>query len=147
MIDDIRKKKIGRELREWIFLGIKTGMRRAVEKYEFLKIADPAQAILQLKRGVDLPHRAEARIRASIQSRPGNLQVISEALALCGTTTITELQDELDVMSTYAMGLKTDYDDGATWDDLADDIVANVPKEARDWFFPIPDDYVDIWGE
>jgi hypothetical protein len=146
-IDDIKKKKIGRELTEWIFLGVRTGMRRGVEMYEAEKANNLDRAILALKRAVDLPRRAKIRIQEFIQKDPGNLQLIEDSLALYGTVTRAEIQAELDSLEIYAQGLKDAYDGGASYDDIANDITNNIEKESDYWIFKIPDGYTDIWGE
>lgn len=146
-ISDIKKKRIGRELREWVFLGVKTGMRRGAEIYEQEKVRNSVEAIAQLKRAVDLPRRAKTRIETFINARPGNLQLLADALAMSGTVTLSEIRDELDIMIAYAQGLKDSYDINSSWDILSEDIRTNVENESLDWIFKLPVGYVDIWGE
>lgn len=145
-INEILKKKIGRELREWIYLGIRTGMRRAVADYRAKKAGMPDEAALAIKRAIDLPRRARARIDEAI-SRYGQQQVV-DVLTENGTVTIAELNAELTGLESYAQGL---YDrrinDSESWDSLAADIEANVELESEKWVFPIPAGYTDIWGE
>lgn len=145
-VSEIVLKKIGREIREWIFLGIKTGMRRAVQDYNAQKISNPNQAILALKRAVDLPRRARIRIETAV-SKYG-LAKLQAAIAAEGTVTIAELNSALSDLETYASGLYNHYKtDGWTFDQIAADIEANIELESDQWVFPLPVGYKDIWGE
>ena len=152
-ITDVRKRKIGNELIDWVYLGIRTGARRACVEYrQQVANGNTAAGILALKRGVDLPHRARVRITDAI-TRFGGAAVavpfLNECLVLTGTgVTVSALDSELTILENYAQGLVTKKNvQGQTWDQLASDIEAAVAYEGMDWLFPIPVGYVDIWGE
>ncbi len=144
-IGNIIKKKIGRELREWVYLGIKTGARRGVEAYEAQKVTNLPAAILQLKRAIDMAHRARARINYAISIH--GLPLITEVVAFDGTTTISELNSALTTMENYFEGLVVRQQGGESWDSLAADIASQVEKESDKWTFPFPPNYTDIWSE
>src|SRR4030042_4419014 len=136
-ISEILLKKIGREIREWIYLGIRTGMRRGVMEYRSSLATYPDQAILALKRAVDLPRRARIRIETAIAKY--GLTKLQQALALDGTVTVTELNAALTTLETYAQGLYNHViNDAWTWDQVASDIEANVYFEIDEWMFPLP---------
>lgn len=146
-IADAVKKKIGREAVEWIYLGIRTGARRAVNEYRSLMAQGRTEeATNQIKRAVDMPHRARARIDYAIANYGG--PALNEALTLAGTVTWSEINAELTILENYAQGLVDHVNiDGWTWDQVADNIEANVEHEADRWVFPIPPGYLDVWGE
>lgn len=145
-ISNIIKKKIGREIREWIMLGIRTGARRAVEVY-YAEMArgNTAQAILSIKRAIDMPHRARARINhfISLYGQP----LLVECLSMEGDVTVAELNTELTTLENYCQGLIDRKNRGESWDDLAADIESHVERESDKWVFPFPPGYTDIWGE
>ena len=146
MISNIIKKKIGREVREWIMLGIRTGARRAVEQYRSeMARGNAERAILSIKRAIDMPHRARTRIDyfISLYGQP----LLVECLSLEGDVTIVELDTELTTLENYCQGLVDRKDSGESWNDLAADIESHVEKESDKWIFPFPPGYTDIWGE
>ena len=145
-ISNILKEKIGRELRDWIFLGIRTGARRAVNDYRSLLANGRTQdAENSIKRAIDLPHRARARINYFISQY--NQQFLGECLNLAGDATLSELDTELQILENYAQTLVDRRGQGESWDDLAGDIEANIENESTKWVFPFPPGYTDIWGE
>lgn len=145
-IADIVKKKIGRELREWIFLGIRTGARRGVENYRSLiVIGRDTEAVLAIKRAIDLPHRVRERIDYFIDQYSQSF--LFECMAFEGTTTLAELNSELQILENYAQNLVNRQGGGESWDDLASDIETNIEKESTKWIFPLPPGYTDIWDE
>lgn len=144
-ISNIKLKKIGRELREWIFLGCRAGMRKSANEYERLKATEPVLAEQYIKRAIDLPGRSRARIQHAVDTY--GAQVFTESLTLCGSETKTEIDNELSSIEEYAQGLYDRRQLGESWDDLASDILTNITDEVTPWIFPIPQDYTDIWGE
>ena len=142
-IDNVIKKKIGRELREWIFLGIRTGMRRGVAEYR----QDTVNNLNAIKRAIDLPHRARARIDEAI--RVYGQQAIVDALASnnSGDVTIAEMNAELTILEAYAQDLVDRQTGGEDWDSLAIDIETNIELELMRWRFETPSGYKDIWSE
>ena len=145
-VTNIIKKKIARELVEWVFLGIRTGARRGVEEAERLMIlGDNDSAILQLKRVIDLPNRAIARIDYFISLH--GINILQDGLALYGGVTLVELNAELAILENYCRNLKDRKDGGESWISIVEDIKSNVEFESLKWVFPFPPDYVDIWGE
>jgi len=145
-ISEILLKKIGREIREWIFLGIKTGIRRAVADYRVHLSTNPDHAILCLKRAVDLPRRARIRIETAVAKF--GITKLQAALATDGTVTITELNIAISTLETYATSLYNHYkNDAWTFEQIATDIESNIELESNQWDFPLPSGYRDIWGE
>ncbi len=145
-ISNIIKEKIGKELREWIFLGIRTGARRAVTDYRSLLANGRTQeAENTIKRAIDLPHRARARINYFISQY--SQQFLVECMGLAGDATLAELNTELQVLENYAQNLVDRRGQGESWNDLADDVEANIENESVKWAFPFPPGYTDIWGE
>jgi hypothetical protein len=145
-ITDIVMKKIAKELWEWIFLGIRTGMRRAIEEAESL-IAQgkTTDAILSIKRAVDLPHRARERINYFIVQY--GQQFLIDCLALEGDIMISELNTELTNLENYAANLVARKNGGESWTDITNDIKTNIENESMKWIFPLPPGYLDVWGE
>lgn len=158
-IADAKKRKVGQQLVEWIYLGIRTGARRSVGEYrKRLATGDSTGAIAHLKRAVDLPHRARTRVETRIASYnaengAGAAETyLQECLALFGAVTLSDLNTELTALESYAATLvaaaPAPYGDGSmTWEQIASDIEANVRDESPDWIFPLPEQYTDIWGE
>lgn len=140
-INNIILKKVGRELREWVFLGIRTGMRRGVEVYR------DSGNIEQLKRAIDMPHRARARVDEAIRIHGQSRLVDALSANNSGDVTIAELNAELSTLESYAQDLVDRGLAGETWDDLATDIEVNITLESEQWVFPFPAAYTDIWGE
>ena len=145
-INEILLKRIGRELREWIYLGIRTGMRQGVKDYYMLKMVDASASQSALERAVDLPRRARTRINTAI-TKYGQ-QIFIDALQFNGSTTLLDLNTELSLLEAYAQNL---YDrcikDNESLDSLAIDIETNIAEEINEWKFPLPEDYRDIWGK
>jgi hypothetical protein len=145
-INEIILKKVGRELREWIYLGVKVGMLKGVSAYRSLQATDPIAAQLEIERAIDLPSRAKTRINTAITIY--GLQTLVDALAASGgTVTISELNTELATLETYAAGLITRRLAGEAWDSLATDIETNIEDIQTKWVFPLPANYKDVWGK
>lgn len=146
-ITDIKKKKIGRELTEWVFLGIRTGARRAVAEYREQTAAGNTElAVAHIKRAVDLPHRARARITQAVTTY--GQPAIVECITAYDGVTLAEINAELTTLETYAQGLVDHVNnDGWTWDQVATDIEDKVANESAEWVFPLPAGYTDVWGE
>jgi hypothetical protein len=145
-ISNILMKKIAKELREWIYLGIRTGARRSVQNYRtLLTNGRDADAILEIKRAIDMPHRARERINYFI-TQYGQPFLVS-CMALEGAETLGELNTELTTLETYAQGLVDRKNIGETWDSLATDLESHLEDESIKWVFPFPPGYTDIWGE
>lgn len=150
---------IGRQLVDWIYLGVRTGARRSVAEYQARKAADEAAAIQALKRAVDMPHRARIRITKWItdynaQNGAGTAQTfLAQCLSLSsGGVTLAEINAEVASMEAYADTLvaaaPAPHGNGSmTWDQIAASIESTVPNEANDWVFPLPSGYLDVWGE
>jgi len=153
-ITDVVKKKIGRELKEWIFLGIRTGARRSVAAYRNELVSNPIVALNHLKRAVDLPNRARARINTWKEVYyPGNNSGANSFLIECltlagGGVTLGEIDSELTTLENYCQNLVNQKNaETMSWDDVATSIESNVEWEALKWIFQLPEDYLDVWGE
>ena len=150
-IGDAKKQKIGSELIEWILLGIRTGARQSVIEYQRIKVIDPVQALEHLKRAVNMPLRARARINEArrlyeLENGAGTFNTfIASCLAFHGTVTLAELNAELTTLETYANNLILRKTGGESLDSIAADIESNVRHEIKDWQFPFPAGYVDAW--
>ena len=145
-ISNIIKRKIAQELAHQVFLGIRTGMRDGATYYLAEKTRQPAQAILMIKRAVDLPRRARARIDQAIATY--GLPALTACITLQGDYTVAELNTELTTLTNYGTTLyNMRTTGGQSWDVLANHIIANVTEEFRQWLFPLPSGYKDIWGE
>jgi hypothetical protein len=145
-ISNMRKRKIAKELQEWIMLGIRAGMRSGAQIYLKNKDINLDNAVLQIKRAIDLPRRARARIDYAIltytQSR------IVDCINYLGDMTAAEMNAELTSLQNYAMALyNRRVNNSESWDSLANDILTNMTNEQNEWTFPLPEDYKDIWGE
>ena len=151
-IADAKRRRIGVELIDWVYLGIRTGARQSVEEYERYKTTQPALAEEHLKRACNMPMRARARINEArrlyeIENGANTFNTfISGCLSLSGTVTLAELNAELTTLENYANNLIAQKIAGTmTLDQVASDIRANVRLEAMDWAFPFPTNYVDSW--
>lgn len=152
-ISDAKKRKIGVQLIDWIYLGIRTGARRSVEEYQRLKATDPAEAEQHLARACNMPMRRRAVINAIIEryeSRNGAGTApayLNECLALTGTSiTVADLNAELTSLENYANTLIDAKIAGTmTLDNIAADIESKVEWEASDWSPSIDFSVVDRW--
>ena len=151
-IADAAKRKIGREIIDWIYLGIRTGARRSVVEYHKYKATAPALAESHLARAVNMPLRARARINQKrteyeTQNGAGTFNAyIGSCLSLAGTVTLAELNAELTALENYANNLIAQKQSGAlTLDQIAQSIETDFREEASDWRFPIPATYTDTW--
>ena len=148
-VSNIIKKKIGREMLEWVHLGVRTGMRRGVAEYRSLTAqGKTVEAVAQIKRAVDLPHRARARIVEAIAKYTQAFIVDCVSTALPAGVTLAEIDADLTAQEAYAQTLVNHrLNDGWTWDQIATDIETNVELEITKWTFPYPAGYLDVWGE
>ena len=164
-IADAKERKIGRELVEWLYLGLRTGIRKGVAEYQALKVADPTEAVTQLKRAMDLPHRVRARIDHFISQQDGKggpnagINRLNAALNSFGAgksgpnrVSMSDIDADIVVLENQMAALKVQAPDpygnaAMTWDDLATALEATIENEIDDWRFEIPPGYTDIWGE
>jgi hypothetical protein len=145
-ISNILKRKIAIELQDWIFLGIRTGMRRGVQSYRALLSTNPTEAVNEIKRAIDLPQRARARINQFIATYTQAYLV--SCISMYSDYTISELNTELTSLENYATGLyNRRINNSESWGSLATDIETNITLESQIWTFPLPGNYKDIWGE
>jgi len=148
-ITDAKKRRIGRELVDWIHLGIRTGARRSVAEYQRLKVSDRPQAIEHLTRAVNMPAKARARIDKWISdydaiNGAGTGQVfIAECLTLAGSVTLGEINSDLTTLENQADTLITNNQSGGTLDEMAAAIESALEWEAKDWTFPIPETFTE----
>jgi hypothetical protein len=150
-IADAKKKMIGRQLVEWLYLGIRSGARASVDDYQRFKVKNPALADEYLKRAVNMPLRARARlVEASrlyeLENGIGTFNTfLASCLALAGTVTLSELNTDLTTLENYANALIARKQGGEALDSIAADVTANLRDELKDWQFPFPAGYVDQW--
>lgn len=149
MISDAKKRKIGRELVDWIYLGIRTGARRSTELYQLEKATNPTLAKNHLTRAVNMPRRARARVNKWITeydaiNGAGTGQVfIGECLTLAGSVTLGEINSELTNLESLAQTVIDNNAGGWTLDQVAAAIENQLEWEAKDWIFPLPTAYSD----
>lgn len=150
-IADAKKRKIGAELIDWIYLGIRTGARQAVAEYHVLKATDPLRAEAHLLRAVNMPVRARARINETrrvyeLRFGAGTFNAfIASCLALGRTVTIGELNAELVSLEANTATLKSMKASGSTNDQIAAWIETNWDNEVNDWKFLFHVGYQDSW--
>lgn len=151
-IADAKRRKIGRELIDWIYLGIKVGARRSLSDYHKLKNTDLSAAIEHLKRAVNMPLRARSRINEArrvyeLENGVNTFNAfISSCLSLAGSVTLAELNAALTTLESDANSLISQKNTGSmTLDDVATWIEINWRNDALDWSFPFPADYQDAW--
>ncbi len=150
-IIDAKKRRIGRELVDWIHLGIRTGARRSVANYRQLK-ADgrQAEAIEQITRAVNMPRRARERITEWIRvydlaNGVGAAQTfLAGCLTLAGSVTLGEINGDLTTLETAANNFIAANQSGGTLDEMATALEAALENEANQWQFPFPAGYEDI---
>jgi len=150
-IEDAKKRRIGRELVDWIHLGIRTGARRSVANYRAEKIAgNQAKAIEQITRAVNMPRRARERINEwiriyDLENGTGAGQTfIVECLALAGSVTLAEINSDLTTLESQTTTLISNNQSGSTLDEMATIIENVLDDEAKQWQFPFPVGYEDI---
>ena len=143
-IENIKMRRVARELQEWIYLGINDGMVRSAADYKRLMAEGrTAEADAMLKRSADMPFRAIARIEAyEVQY---GVEYLDRCLSLYGDCTLAELKAAIMAMQPYALErakeiISTTTDNAV----IADAITATVKTNATDWQFPIPAAYKDI---
>lgn len=148
-IADAKKRRIGRELVDWIYLGIRTGARRSTAEYQNLKVSNRPQAIEHLTRAVNMPNRARARIDKwiadydAVNGAGSGQAFIGECLALAGSVTLGEINSELTTLENQANTLIANNQAGGTLDEMAAAIEGALDWEAQQWQFPIPATYSD----
>ena len=148
---DAKKHRIGRELVDWIHLGIRTGARRSVTAYRTEKAnGNQAQAIESITRAVNMPRRAKERINEWIRvydlaNGSGAAQIfISECLTLAGSVTLGEINSDLTTLENQTNILIANNQSGGTLDEMATDLENALEDEASLWQFPFPGGYTDI---
>jgi len=150
-IVDAKKRRIGRELVDWIHLGIRTGARKSVALYRQEK-ADgrQAQAVEQITRAVNMPRRARERINEWIRvydlanGSGAGQTFIAECLALAGSVTLGEIDGDLTTLENQTANLIANNVAGSTLDEMATAIENAIDNEANEWVFPLPNGYEDI---
>jgi len=150
-IADAKKRRIGRELVDWIHLGIRTGARRSVEAYRIEKAAgNQAEAIDHITRAVNMPRRARERITEwirvyDLENGAGAGQTfIGECLTLAGSVTLANINGDLTTLENQADNLIATNTSGGTLDAMATSLENALEDESLIWRFPFPDGYADI---
>jgi HD-like signal output (HDOD) protein len=149
-IKDAKKRMIGRQLVDWIFLGVETGARKSVEEYRKNKTSNPAMAKDFLTRAVNMPRRARLRIEAWIseydtQHKSGAAETyLNECLHCCGSITLSEIMTELKALEAKTQSIIDNNASGATLDETAISIEQNLNWTAKEWEFLFPSDYKDL---
>lgn len=151
-IQSAKKRRIGNELIDWIYLGIRAGARDFVRQYEAAKATRPVDAEKYLREAVNMPLLARARIneaRRVYELKNGvgtfNTQVAS-CLVLTGSgITLAEINTELTTMESEVATIKAARAGGSTLDQIAALVLATWEDERADWTFRVPDDYVALW--
>jgi len=150
-IADAKKRRIGRELVDWIHLGIRTGARRSVANYRQEKLnGNQALAIEQITRAVNMPNRARARINEWISvydatnGAGAGQTFIASCLSLAGSVTLGEINSDLTSLENAASNLIANNQSGGTLDEMATALENALENEASLWQFPFPGGYTDI---
>jgi hypothetical protein len=151
-IDDIKKSKIGQELQNWVYLGVRAGMLMQAKAYILhTRNGESEQAEICIKHAVDIPTQARARIDASI-SQMGRDYIV-ECIASYNVSSIDDaaahlddILSDIDGLIKYSAGLVDRRIGGESWDNLATDILTNVPNEVREWTFIEPKRQ-SVWGD
>lgn len=151
-ISDAKKRRIGNELIDWIYLGIRTGARHRVAEYRKIAGTDPIRAEEILKAAVNMPNRARARINEArrlyeVRFGTGTFNAfIASCLSLVGNITIAEVNTALTALEAESNALITAHKNSTmTLLQIADWIDANWENESLDWTFPFPVGYKDNW--
>jgi hypothetical protein len=151
-ISDAKKARIGAELINWLYLGIRAGARASVKEYRaYTARGDSAQAIEHLKRAVNMPRRMRERLNYDRQQRGLTVGQYTTAIAGCltlagSTITFAELNAELTTLEAQGAQLIADKTAGTkTLDQVADWIEANWQDEVTEWVFPFDPAYTDNW--
>ena len=98
-IGNIKNKKIGREFRERVFLGVRADMRRGVSEYR------SSGDIASIKRAINKP--LESRVRIDKAIADFTLPALEAALGKnnSGDATFDEINDEINDLLGYSQGL------------------------------------------
>ena len=149
-INDVKKRKIGEQLVDWIYLGVRTGARRLTEVYRNELASNPVLAKASLSAAVNKPRRARDRINewiATYDAANGAgaaVIFLDECLTLFGVVTLAEINVELTDLESQAQTLFDNNTGGLTLDQIATAIENNMEWEAKDWVFPNSAGYADI---
>lgn len=143
-IDNIKMRRIARELQEWIYLGINDGMIKSARDYKMLMAQGrTAEAESQIKRAADMPFRAIARIEA--YETQYTKEYLDKCLALYGDCTLDELKQAIKDMQPYALErAKEIINETVSNTVVADSITTDIKSNVQDWIFPIPATYKEI---
>jgi len=150
-IADAKKRRIGRELVDWIHLGIRTGARRSVAAYRLEKASgNQLSAIEHITRAVNMPRRARERLNEwirvyDLENGVGAGQTfLSECLTLSGSVTLGNINGDLTTLENQTATLISNNQSGGTLDEMATIIENVLDNESNQWQFPFPDGYEDI---
>jgi hypothetical protein len=149
-INDAKKRMIGRQLVDWIFLGVETGARQSVEDYRKNVSSNPAMAKDFLTRAVNMPRRARLRIEAWIseydnQNESGSAETyLNECLQCCGSVTLSDIMTELQALEAKTQAIIDSNVSGATLDEIATAIENELNWTAKEWEFLFPFNYEDL---
>lgn len=149
-INNVKKRKIGEQLSDWVYLGIRTGARRLTEQYRQTVATDPVTAKEYLSAAVNKPRRARDRINEwiatydAVNGAGSAVIFLGECLTLFGVVTLAEIDAELTVLEAQAQTLFDNNAGGWTLDQVATSIETNMEWEAKDWVFPNSVGYADI---
>lgn len=150
-IADAKKRRIGRELVDWIHLGIRTGARRSVATYRAEKLAgNNTRAIEEITRAVNMPRRARERLDEWIRvydlanGAGAGQTFLGECLTLAGSVTLGNINGDLTTLENAASNFISLNAGGETLDQLATRLENALENEANQWKFPFPDGYADI---
>jgi HD-like signal output (HDOD) protein len=149
-IEDAKKRMIGRQLVDWIFLGVETGARKSVEEYRKNISSNPEIAKEYLTRAVNMPRRARLRIETWIseydtQNESGSAETyLNECLHCCGSVTLSDIMTELQELEAKTQAIIDSNANGATLDEIATAIEQNLSWTAKEWEFLFPFNYKDL---
>ena len=99
-IDNFVKRKIGEQIANWVYLGIKTGARRYAEMYEQQKATNLDEGIKNLKYAINKPHETRQRINQFI-STYGQPYLVECMNLYSSDVTLAEFNAELTQMENY----------------------------------------------
>jgi len=145
-IEYITRYRTGRELVERVYGGTRTRMLDYIHKYRILfKNGDIDAATRCGELAIAQPSMGFARIAYAIDTygRPE----IEACLLAHGPVKIEDMEADTLPFIEYCNELKLRIETGESWDSVLTELESNLEYEAKKWRFPLPPNYLDIWGK
>ncbi len=155
LINSIIAKRWGKELVDWVYIGMREGMILNAKRYSAIKAqivskggTDFTEALKFLKAAISKPKETKERLQQAVTTY-SKAEVDAAVRSYTGNTvTIDDLIADISECLSYAATLVTAYKTGAkTPDELALMIQTDVVSVSEKMTVPLPANYTDAFGE